>query len=727
MVTRLRNKYVRGLLWVSYMYAAVFAVCTAADLLVHNELLRKEAYLHSKAFNDELALHWNLIRYTVENANYPSLKDDEKIGDKRMAAWQEQYAAMEQRGINRAQSLYEDRIAEAKNREKPEEVRQLEEQRDRQLAQIPLEIPKLMEIRKAEYLAYKNKEWNDVKASLAARSGGFQYYIRDKNAHRTYTNLSKEPSGADVTQALFGLKLPQADASSLLLSGINKYFQANGLEGYLLIPRTAPGFSQIHADYAYLNNIRDRLLVELGVLAVNLAVLGLLTWYFVRVQEFRIVREELSLTWIRRMPVDVRLLAAIFIMGIGLLQVGGNSFFQLPIRFGQFVEWTWLVITATLFILFVIDAMRMSAGKGEWHDQWSRSLVRRASALVGRRFISQSVLFKAGFVGGATVLLGGFLIMAFIGMAEIDSAPELLFFGLLYIVLYSATIVPYVYRRLVRFQRIITTAEQMASGHMTESIPEKGRGHLALLAGQLNNMKAGFKQLLDKEMRSERLKTELITNVSHDLKTPLTSIINYVDLLKQKDLTPETTERYVEVLDRKTQRLKVLIDDLFEASKMSSGAVELQVETVNVSSLLSQALAEFSDKIESSAAGFRIHIEHPQITAALDGRKTWRIFENLISNALKYAMPHTRVHLNLREEQENVIFTIKNVSAYELDFEAEELFERFKRGDQSRHTEGSGLGLSIAKSIAELQGGELHIEMDGDLFKVTVLFRKTKV
>ncbi|WP_308423021.1 HAMP domain-containing sensor histidine kinase [Paenibacillus marchantiophytorum] len=286
------------------------------------------------------------------------------------------------------------------------------------------------------------------------------------------------------------------------------------------------------------------------------------------------------------------------------------------------------------------------------------------------------------------------------------------------------TIVPFAYKRLSLSQQIITGVQQMAAGNLHDVIPVKGRGSMADLAGHLNQMQIGFKTLLDKEMRIERLKTELIANVSHDLKTPLTSIINYVDLLKQKDLPSDTIESYVQVVDRKTQRLKVLIDDLLEASKMSSGAVELHMETVNVSSLLSQALAEFSDKIENSEVSFRVQIEHPQITAALDGRKTWRIFENLLSNALKYAMPHTRVHLNLREDHDHVVFTIKNVSAYEIDFEVEELFERFKRGDQSRHTEGSGLGLSIAKSIAELQGGDLQIEMDGDLFKVTVRFKR---
>lgn len=168
----------------------------------------------------------------------------------------------------------------------------------------------------------------------------------------------------------------------------------------------------------------------------------------------------------------------------------------------------------------------------------------------------------------------------------------------------------------------------------------------------------------------------------------------------------------------------MLIDDLFEVSQFSSGAVVLALETVNVAALLQQALAECSDKIEASMLHFRIHIERPHIFAQLDGNKTWRVFENLIHNALNYSMPDTRVHLSLTEEQEHVVLKISNVSAYEILFDAQDLFERFKRGDASRNTEGSGLGLAIAKSIIELQGGRLHIEIDGDYFKVTVNLKK---
>nr|WP_249866374.1 ATP-binding protein [Paenibacillus konkukensis] len=178
------------------------------------------------------------------------------------------------------------------------------------------------------------------------------------------------------------------------------------------------------------------------------------------------------------------------------------------------------------------------------------------------------------------------------------------------------------------------------------------------------------------------------------------------------------------ILDRKSQRLKVLINDLFEASKMASGAVELTLEDVNVSALLGQALAEYSDKIEAAPLTFRVLIAHPHIRTRLDGKKTWRVLENLLSNALKYSLPGSRVYVALTEDDNHVVLTINNISAYEIDFEVEELFERFKRGDASRHTEGSGLGLAIARSIVELQEGRLQIEIDGDCFKATVTWPK---
>ena len=278
----------------------------------------------------------------------------------------------------------------------------------------------------------------------------------------------------------------------------------------------------------------------------------------------------------------------------------------------------------------------------------------------------------------------------------------------------------YIYKTNNFLRKIIKGTEEIVSGNFNYNIEEKGSGDLLRLAKNINNMKVGFKKSLENEIKSERLKSELITNVSHDLKTPLTSIINYVDLLKKEGLSKEEAQGYIEVLDRKSQRLKTLIDDLFEASKMASGAVELNIEKVDVTALLQQSLAELDEKINKSSLIFKLKLPKQKVYANLDGKRTWRVFENLINNILKYSQPKTRVYIELIEQNHKIIITMKNISSYEMDFDNVEIFERFKRGDKSRNTEGSGLGLSIAKSILELQGGNLSIEIDGDLFKAVV-------
>jgi len=221
----------------------------------------------------------------------------------------------------------------------------------------------------------------------------------------------------------------------------------------------------------------------------------------------------------------------------------------------------------------------------------------------------------------------------------------------------------------------------------------------------------------------ERLKQQFFVDISHDLKTPLTSIINYVDIIKMKTSSKENIDEYIEILDRKAQRLKTLIEDLFEVSKMTSGSVELNLEKIDIAALLNQAIGEFNDKIESSSLKFKVTIPTEKIYANLDGKKTWRAFENLIGNAIKYSLPNTRVYIDLQAIEDTAILTFKNVASYEMDFNPEEIFERFKRGDKSRNTDGSGLGLAIAKSIIDLQQGTFNIETDGDLFKAIIKFK----
>lgn len=240
----------------------------------------------------------------------------------------------------------------------------------------------------------------------------------------------------------------------------------------------------------------------------------------------------------------------------------------------------------------------------------------------------------------------------------------------------------------------------------------------------LNNIQSGLRTAVDKAVKSERMKSELITNVSHDLKTPLTSIISYVDLLSQENITEEQRKKYLGILKDKSDRLKVLIEDLFEVSKASSGSVELHMVNLDPVALLRQTLGEFQDKIENSNLKIIRKFPEEKVTVYADGRKTFRVFQNLIFNIFKYSMDGSRVYIEVSDEDEYVEVIFKNTSREELNFTEEEILQRFKRGDVSRSTEGSGLGLAIAKSLTEVQNGKFSLKIDGDLFKVKVKLRK---
>ena len=272
-------------------------------------------------------------------------------------------------------------------------------------------------------------------------------------------------------------------------------------------------------------------------------------------------------------------------------------------------------------------------------------------------------------------------------------------------------------------QKLLTAIQEINSEEGNTRISESGLFAInRQMAAAVNDLGDGLRHALQEQMKSERMKADLITNVSHDLKTPLTSIINYVDLLKREELHNEKANKYLEVLDQKSQRLKQLTEDLVEASRASSGNVVLDIRRIDVKELLMQTSGEFVERFE--ARGLQLVENFPQNPQYVDadGRRLWRIIENLFRNVEKYAMPHTRVYLDLINDGDRVAFSLKNISENPLNISPEELTERFTRGDESRSTEGSGLGLSIAKDLTEIQQGTFEIYLDGDLFKVTVSF-----
>ena len=277
------------------------------------------------------------------------------------------------------------------------------------------------------------------------------------------------------------------------------------------------------------------------------------------------------------------------------------------------------------------------------------------------------------------------------------------------------------------YQSVLEVAEQMANGNLKMDPCECGfMGVFEPLGEKLERIQQGFARAVAEEAKSQNMKTELITNVSHDLKTPLTSIITYVDLLKREDLSKEERNSYILTLEQKSHRLKVLIEDLFEVSKANSGNVQMNFMEVDIVSLMKQVRLEMENQIRESELNFRWNLPEGKVILSLDGQRTYRVFENLLNNILKYSMPHSRVYIDILDEHSGVNVIFRNISAVELNMDSERLTERFVRGDASRRSEGSGLGLAIVKSFVELQNGTVEICVDGDLFKVTLRWKKER-
>lgn len=276
-----------------------------------------------------------------------------------------------------------------------------------------------------------------------------------------------------------------------------------------------------------------------------------------------------------------------------------------------------------------------------------------------------------------------------------------------------------------KYQLLLKSTNQLAEGQL--DLPIEGDvGIFRPIQDELKKIQSGFKKAVDEEVKNERMKTELVTNVSHDLRTPLTAIITYIDLLKnEKD--EEKRKEYTEVLERKSLRLKALIEDLFEMSKAASKTIQMNYMKVDLVGLIRQAELENEEKIREAHLEFRWKLPEDKVVLWLDSEKTYRIFENLIVNITKYAMPHTRVYIEMNDRPDDVQIFMKNVSAGELNFNTEEITDRFVRGDSSRNTEGSGLGLAIAKSFAQLQHGNLNITTEADLFKAEIILPKLEM
>ncbi len=369
-------------------------------------------------------------------------------------------------------------------------------------------------------------------------------------------------------------------------------------------------------------------------------------------------------------------------------------------------------ITGCCFLAGYLSLVRRIKARSLWKDSLLRLMIKflalfwRNRSVTWREVVALAGLFALHFMCVATGWHPFFVIPAI--------AADL-------------AVIYYVVTNAVAKNRLKKGIEKIASGDLNYQISTQGlRGVNRELAERVNDIGNGLNRAVEESVKSERLKTDLITNVSHDIKTPLTSIINYVDLLKRENFQDEKIRGYLEILEAKAQRLKILTEDVVEASKVSSGNISLELMNVDLVEMVQQTEGEFEEKFAARNLTMITTLPEEKAVVYADGRRLWRVLENIFGNAAKYAMPGTRVYADLMTDEKHVRFSLKNISEQQLNISADELTERFIRGDLSRSTEGSGLGLSIAQSLTKLQGGEMNLYLDGDLFKVEVIFPKAE-
>lgn len=439
--------------------------------------------------------------------------------------------------------------------------------------------------------------------------------------------------------------------------------------------------------------------------------------------------DTIFLNFYNRIPIEIIL--AIYIAALFFTSGGIAEIYMMPYRYDglkpllpqtALLSVTPFLIVNIILVPFIVSmAARIKASTNKVLPFWKNFLIPRLI-----HFICVQAKKAAIFIvkNSSAVFVGilSFLIYIIVNIFLIASLQNLKGVAVFLIIAFNIGVLVFICLFLSNLDRLRKETQALEKGEYALTDSNSYMLFFRKFAESLNHTKEGMSVALEKSIKSERFKTELITNVSHDLKTPLTSIINYVDLMKSEDPNSPKSKEYLDILDKQSKRLKHLIEDLIEVSKASTGNVKVELSEIDIEEFLSQVNGEFFDRFENShlTAITEHNVRNLKITA--DGTLLWRVFNNLYSNICKYSLPGTRVYISTRLNGANAEITVKNISAQPLNITAEELTERFVRGDSSRNTEGSGLGLSIAKSLTETQNGTFEIKIDGDLFKVVLNF-----
>lgn len=425
-------------------------------------------------------------------------------------------------------------------------------------------------------------------------------------------------------------------------------------------------------------------------------------------------------SFITKIPLDL-LATAVGLLLFFTIQISIESSYMAPDYAAIVVFALAFIICISIFLGFCISlATRIKLGK--W---WRNTVIYKFFHLIWRilRAIGRGIgyIFRnLPLIWKTALALVVVVVYSFISAAFDDFASRFTMLLLGMIIVF-----PVVTYMAIAQRKLQTAGRRLAKGDLSVQVDTRRMLWDFKEHGEnLNSIGLGMTRAVDERMKSERMKTELITNVSHDIKTPLTSIINYTDLISKEESGNQKINEYVEVLSRQSERLKKLIEDLVEASKASTGNLDISLSPCDIGVLLAQTVGEYQSKLSDCALELVTVKPETPVMVMADGRFLWRVFDNIMNNVIKYAQPDTRVYLTLEQRQGKVNISLKNISKYPLNISAEELMERFVRGDSSRHTEGSGLGLSIARSLIELQRGSLSLTIDGDLFKVDLSFNE---
>lgn len=581
------------------------------------------------------------------------------------------------------------------------------------------------------------QEYKELLSTYSEKKTNFRFYIRDYGNKTTYTNVNEEKFIPNDTIKYYG--------KYMILDSVNLEYESNmsvtESELYNQLGNYASDFSgdyyiEVGVDTSYpaVDRITqgkenyDQFLPAIqtifyGFIVFSVIALGLLLFLTIQSGYKRESPDQITMIGFDKLKTEI---AAAGLIVIGMLILGTSysviySYHNSRLAVGIISGIAGLILNSFFLFGYFSLVRRIKAA-----TVWSNSLCAWLFEKCVEIAKAGKTIFNSRKVATRTILVvSGFLTINWFFVAESVYAGSIINVFSFTIFVFDLFICVYLINRAIGTNKILQGVKKITGGELDYNIAtEKMSGEVLEMAEAINHMGEGLHRAVAESIKNERLKADLITNVSHDIKTPLTSIINYVDLLKREDISDEKIRNYIEVLENKSQRLKHLTEDLVEASKISSGNIELHIERINFIELIHQTAGEFCEKFETRGLTLISNLPDASVAIAADGRRLYRVLENIYNNVAKYAMENTRVYADLEIIDGMAVFSLKNISSQALNIHADELTERFIRGDVSRSTEGSGLGLSIAKTLTEAQKGNFTIYLDGDLFKVVISFKK---